>query len=198
MKWFRQRRRRNGKPFDASELPPVRPLSVEGAVDEGLMLAEYASRLRLRNAIVVGALTDDGGYDPRTYLDAARRILDRLIVESRIVARRLEDEAATARQTDGRAAHAHDYQAVDTDNLAHRREVALALAEQLGRRRDDENYLLDLIERARLDAWNDVSRAVEDSLDRSNVTVDADYRRARARRMRQVAGDLTDLARERR
>lgn len=162
------------------------------------MLAEYASRLRLRNTIVVGALTDDGGYDPRDHLDAARRILDRLIAESMSAARRLADEADVAGQTDGRAIHAHDYQSADYENLAHRRAVSLALADQLAERRDDEAYLLDLIERARVDAWNDVSHAVEDSLDRANVTVDADYERDRGKRMRQLVGDLTDLARERR
>jgi hypothetical protein len=198
VKWFRRRRRRNERPFDASELPPIRPLSVVDAVEEGLMLADYASRLRLRNTIVVGALTEPEGYDPTSYRDAARQILERLIRESNAVAERLAAEAEAARRTDGRAAHAHDYQSADFDNLSHRQAVALELAKRLSERRDDEGFLLELIERARQDAWGDVSRAVEDSLDRSYVIVDADYERDRAKRMRLVAGDLTELAKAQR
>ena len=64
MKWFRRTRRVPMRPFDESELPPVAPPSRDDAVSEGLMLAEYSCRMRLKNRIIVGVLTLDRPFDP--------------------------------------------------------------------------------------------------------------------------------------
>jgi len=183
------------RPFDESELPPSKPPSLEDAVSEGLMLAEYAGRLKLKNKIIVGALTREQPYDPTQYLGDARAVLIRLASESERDADRVAGERQLVATMQGKAAHAHDYRYADAPNLEHREAVSVALAETLRARGEDNDYLLGFIESARSDAWADVSRAVEDSLDRSNIVVDADYERDRDKRMRLlVSEDLAKLA----
>lgn len=186
------------KPFDSSMLPPREPLSFETAVSEGFMLAEYAARLRLRNAIIVGALSGDGDYDPLRYLGDARATLATLAAESDAAARRIALELEEAELLSGKAGHAHDYRSGDVVNLKRREAVSRALAMRLRECRESDDYLLGLIERAREEAWQDVSRALEDTLRRSNIPVDADYEQHRAERMRLLVDeDLAELERER-
>ncbi|WP_146181277.1 hypothetical protein [Homoserinimonas hongtaonis] len=177
-------------------MPPIRRATVESAVEEGLMLAEYACRLKLRNLIVIEALTSESSYDPRNHLAGAKSVLSQLITESEHAADRLSWEITEVEGLRGRAEHAHDYQSADERNLQHRSDVAVALAHKLAERRDDEAYLLDLIERARVDAWSDVSRALQESLDRSTIIVDDDYERARGERVSELLGDLAALERQ--
>lgn len=160
------------------------------------MLADYACRLKMRNLIVIEAVTSGRAYDPRNHIAGAKSVLSKLISESKAAADRLSWEISEVEGLRGRAEHAHDYQSADGRNLQHRSDVALVLAEKLAERRDDEVYLLDLIERARVDAWSDVSRALEESLDRSNIVVDADYELARGERLSELLGDLAELERQ--
>lgn len=162
------------------------------------MLAEYAARLRLRNAIVVGALSDDAAYDPSRYLGEARATLSTLAAESDAAARRLAERLEDSEDREGRAGHAHDYRSKDASNLKRREAVSTALATRLQECREDDDYLLGLIERARDEAWQDVSRALEDTLRRSDITVDADYAIEREDRVRRLVDeDLAELVRER-
>lgn len=197
MKWFRRRRRLNRRPFDDSEFPDPAPLSVEDAVSEGLMLAEYASRMRLKNRIIVGVLTRQDPFAADQYRGAARAALETLATESRQGGDRIADELRAAAELSGSARHAHDYRSSDADNLKHRETVLHTLAQTLHALRDDSEYLSSLIEGARQDAWSDISRAIEDVLDRSNIVVDAAYKRERAKRMRLlVSEDLAGLAKK--
>jgi c-di-GMP-related signal transduction protein len=82
----------------------------------------------------------------------------------------------------------------DSANLNPRRAVLVAVVEALRARRDDRGHLLDLVEAARKDAWDDIAREVGEALDRSNIVVDGNYERERARRMREVSRDLARLA----
>lgn len=202
MKLFRRLRRRKSRPgmtpFDASTLPKREPLTFEAAVSEGIMLAEYAARLRLRNAIIVGALADGAQYEARHYLVEARTGLSSLAAEAEAAARRIAEELAEAEALSGRAGHAHDYRAGDVKNLSRREAVSRGLAKRLREFRDDDDYLLALIERSRDEAWNDISRTLEENLRRADIRVDADYERDRDARMQQLVDeDLAALMRER-
>jgi hypothetical protein len=68
VRWFRRRRRLGMRPFDESKLPSPKPPSVADATSDGLMLAEYAGRMKLKNAVIVGVLTRPDPYDPAEYL----------------------------------------------------------------------------------------------------------------------------------
>src|SRR5690606_5579757 len=161
---------------------------------EGLMLAEYASRMRVKNTIIVRVLTRRESYTAEDYVDDAALSLEHLAAEFDAAQERIAGELRAIETLRGSASHAHDYRLGDSANLNHRRAVLQALVEALRTRRDDRGHLLDLVEAARKDAWADIAREVGETLDRSNIIVDENYERDRARRMREVSRDLARLA----
>lgn len=193
MKWFRRQRRREGKPFDASELPDTSMATVEEATSEGLMLADYANRMKIKNTIIVGVLAEGGSYDPERYIPAATTALSSLAAEFEQAAERIAQQISTIEALPGTATHAHDYRLRDASNLRHREAVLRALVDELHHRLRDRGHLLGLIESAREDAWSDIARAVTDVLDRAFVRVDDAYERDRTKRMRLVSADLRNL-----
>ncbi|MEO6826207.1 MAG: hypothetical protein ABI255_11580 [Microbacteriaceae bacterium] len=191
---FRRRHRVSLKPFDKTALPKLEPISLEDAIDEGLMLAEYASRMLLKNHIEVTVLTVDRPYDGADFLDAAAQSLDALATEARGAADRVSEERDGAASMSGLAEHLHDYRVVDVANLERRRAVSVEVADRLQERRRDREYLLRLIERARAVAWEEIGSAIEDSLERRRIPVDEDYLRHRDQRMRLIGDDLDRLS----
>ena len=158
------------------------------------MLAEYASRMRVKNAIIVGVLTRPDSYRAEDYVGDAADALEHLAAEFDAAQERIGGELRAIETLRGSASHAHDYRAGDSANLNHRRAVLQALVDILRGRRDDRAYLLELVEAARKDAWADIAREVSETLDRSNIVVDEAYEKNRARRMREVSRDLARLA----
>ncbi|WP_346232062.1 hypothetical protein [Parafrigoribacterium mesophilum] len=185
------------KPFDESALPTPKPPSVAEATSDGLMLAEHAGRMALKNIIIVGALSGSGSYDAAQYLDAAAGVLEELADEFEQDGERVARALHSIEYRSGRAVRAHDYRLADTKNLRVRRAVLGSLVDSLRGLRDDRAYLVNLVESARKDAWADVSREVQDGLDRSAIVVDSFYTRARPGRMRLLAADLDRLAAQR-
>jgi hypothetical protein len=192
--WFRRRRRVKMKPFDESALPESKPPSVAEATSDGLMLAEHAGRMTLKNIIIVGALGGSDSYDAVQYLDAAAGVLAELAEEFEQDGERVARALRSIENRSGSATRAHDYRTADAHNLRVRRAVLASLVEYLRDRRDDRAYLLGFIESARKDAWSDIARVLQDSLDRSRIVTDAAYERARGERMRLLADDLVRLA----
>ena len=184
-------------PFDESALPEPKPPSVAEAAADGLMLAEHAGRMTLKNIIIVRALSGPGSYDAAQYLDAAAGVLEELAEEFEQDGERVARALRSIENRSGSADRAHDYRPADTENLRVRGAVLRSLTDHLRGRRLDRAYLADLVERARKDAWADVSRVVLDGLDRSVIVVDATYERARPERMRLLGNDLVALAAQR-
>jgi hypothetical protein len=197
LNWFRRTRRVTMRPFDESALPERKPPSVAEATSDGLMLAEHAGRMTLANIIIVGALRGPGSYDVAQYLDAAAGVLEELAEEFEQDGERVARALRSIENRSGTAARAHDYRSADTENLQVRRAVLRSLVEHLRGRRADRAYLVQFVESARKDAWADVSRAVQDGLDRSAIVVDAAYARAQPERMRLLADDLVRLGAQR-
>lgn len=178
-------------------LPPREPLTFEAAVSEGIMLAEYAARLRLRNAIIIGAVGQSADYTPRRYLVEARAVVTSLAAESDAAADRIALEREEAESLSGRAGHAHDYRAGDVANLKRREAVSRALANRLREFREDDEYMLALIERSRDEAWRDVSRALEEALSSPDIEPDPNYEVEREDRQRGLVEELEEMARAR-
>ena len=95
--------------------------AIEEEAGEGLLLAEYATRMRLKNRIIVDTVTAEGSVDPEAWADEVRLVLGGLRLEAEGSARRMEQEAPIARLTEGSAVHEHDYRVSDADNLDRRR-----------------------------------------------------------------------------
>ena len=163
MGWFsRWRKRRILKPYNDAAVVVPPQATVEQSVSEGMMIAEYAVRLRLKNAIAVDAVVSPRAYDARTYLAQASAAFQELADQSQEASDRLTEELARTAGRSGRAEHVHDYRRGDEANVRHRLMVATEAASALREKIGEEDYLLDLIEQARRDAWDEVSASLVD------------------------------------
>ena len=200
--WFRRRRRRRPeavqRPFDLGALPEPELVSLEDATDEGLLLAEYASRMSVKNSVVIGALRGTEPYSEARYIDTARESLEALATEAEEVADRIADTRELTAALRGEAGHVHDYRPADMDNLELREDASRSMARVLRERCDDEEYLSRLVLRARDDAWDEIAKSIEAALHRGYMpeATDEHYARDRAKRIKRlISEDLAALTR---
>lgn len=203
MRWFRRRRKPVAptmRPFDESQLESPAPTTLDHALEEGLMIAEYSARMSVKNRIVVDAIRTDSGYEPERYLAVAADALRELAAESDAAGSRIAEERESALALDGQGDHIHDYRAIDNVNLRRRERLAEELAQALRNRADDDADLRGLVETARADAWHEIGSAIEASLDAFSgveATKD-DYERERPARLNLlIKRDLARLEEER-
>jgi hypothetical protein len=140
---------------------------IKAEADEGMLLLEFATRMRLRNRIVVDILTSDGTVDPDAWARATRNAIRERRAEVEASARRVGREARASWFTSGRARHQHDYRFSDLLNLARRRFVYRLLARRLLVWEHDPAQSAALLDRARRDAQDEIAaeigRVVSDS-----------------------------------
>lgn len=129
----------------------------EHAIDEGLLLAEGAARLEVRNRIEVETIGRGRDFDPEEFRADAVAVLEQLAGEQDAVADRLDVERRLASGRDGYAISEHDYQRSDRRNLKRRAKAARLLAGELRATAADAARVADLVERARQEAWRDVA-----------------------------------------
>lgn len=139
--------------------PATDRASIEAEAEEGLLLAEYATRMRLKNRIEVDTLTGSG-VDVDAWTDEARLALGRLRLEAEQNARRMVSERDAAARTRGLARHEHDYRHRDAGNLERRRRVYTALAGRLIRWENDDARVRELLSAARDDAHREIRAAI--------------------------------------
>ncbi len=193
--WRRRQRKPKRKrftPFDRHALPEVEPLTFDETFNEGLLVAESAARMALKNRIIVTALRGDEPFDADRAAAAAREVLYELVQETDEVAEWSASERESAAQRDGRSSHQHDYHRADARNLRLREQVNAAVAKRLGELRTDPDYLAAFAERARKDAWTEIADVIDARLasEWPQIEVDETYERERDGRMRGLALDL--------
>ena len=164
------------------------------------MIADYSARMSIKNTIVVDAIRTENRFEAERYVPVAAAALRELADESDAAAERIADEREFAVELDGQGEHIHDYRAVDNLNLRRRERVAEELAQALRLRADDEGALLELVETARDDAWQEIGSAIEASLDAfaGVEATKAEYVRERPARLNLlITRDLARLKEER-
>ena len=160
------------------------------ALDEGLLLADRAAVLEIRNRIEVATLGRAGReFDPVEFRADAREALATLEVEQREIAARLEAERRSVRGRGGVADSHHDYRRGDRRNLRLRARAARVLADALAARAADADELDRLVERARQDAWRDVAGQLKRHLDAAAAPPPRPDE-ARLERLSDLAADL--------
>lgn len=173
---------------------PRRDAGADAEADEGLLLAEYATRMRLKNRIVVDTMSGAGRIDVEAWTDEARLALGRLRVEAEQSARRMVAERDAAARSRGLARHEHDYRRRDRANLEHRRRVYTALARRLLRWENDDARVRELLVAARDDAYREMRTAITALLAREPAPP-AEDRAVLEERLRLIAEiDLPALA----
>ena len=164
-------------------------------VAEGLYIAAAATRLRLKNEILVHVLAEGEDFDRDRFVPVARETLLSLAEEADAEAKRTTEAIALARGRHTDSDGTHDYRSRDVRNLRHRRKQARHVAQELRARAADVDELHKLVDDAREAAWGDV----EHNLDRTlriaaaRPDLEPDYGRMRDARMQALR--LVDLPR---
>lgn len=162
-------------------------------VAEGLYIASAATRLSLKNTILVHILAEGEDFNPDRYVPEAREALEALAVEAEEDAARTERERKRARTRHSDSDGTHDYRARDVRNLRHREKQSLHVASELRRRAEDDEELRKLISDARDAAWAEVAKNIDRTLriEASRPDLEPDYERMRTARMQALR--LVDL-----
>lgn len=198
--WFWRKRRKMAK-FDASALPAPKKITLQRAIDEGVLLAEYATRMETKNQLIIGALRGDTTFEPEIYAEVVRASLTKLAAEAEDQASRIRNARLEARNSPGVAKGHHDYRRGDVSNLQLREQTYLGLAAKLSELRDDSEYVSGVVEAARKAAWEEVGDVVVSTLAEQNSPLDLgdNYEEERLIRMQLLQlEDLEELATERR
>lgn len=162
-------------------------------VAEGLYIASAATRLSLKNTILVHILADGEDFDGERYLPDARAALETLAAEAEEDAARTERERRRARSRHSDSDGTHDYRARDVRNLRRREKQSLHVAHELRARAEDETELRKLIADARDAAWGEVAKNIDRTLriEAARPDLEPDYERMRTARMQALR--LVDL-----
>jgi len=162
-------------------------------VAEGLYIASAATRLSLKNTILVHILAEGEDFDADRYIPEARAALETLAAEAEEDAARTERERKRARSRHSDSDGTHDYRARDVRNLRRRVKQSLHVASELRARAEDEDELRKLIADARDAAWAEVAKNIDRTLriEAARPDLDPDYDRMRSARMQALR--LVDL-----
>ena len=162
-------------------------------VAEGLYIASAATRLSLKNTILVHTLADGEDFDAERYVPEARAALEALAAEAEADAARTERERKRARTRHSDSDGTHDYRSRDVRNLRRREKQSLHVATELRARAEDDVELHKLIADARDAAWAEVAGNIDRVLriEASRPDLDPDYDRMRTARMQALR--LVDL-----
>lgn len=195
------RKRRKMAKFDPSALPAPKRISLDRAIEEGLLLAEYATRMETKNQVIIGALRGDRDFDAERYAGVVRANLARLAEEAQDQALRIGGERRHARDSPGLARGHHDYRRSDVSNLQLREQSYSGLAAKLIELSADDDYVNGIVEAARAAAWEEVGDVVVSTLAEQQEPIDLgeNYAEERLIRMQLLQmEDLEELATQRR
>lgn len=162
-------------------------------VAEGLYIASAATRLSLKNKILVHILVDGDDFDAERFIPDARQALEALAAEAEEDAARTERERKAARGRYADSSGTHDYRSRDVRNLRRRRKQSLHVAAELRARAADDEQIRRLIADAREAAWGEVSKNIDRTLriEAARPDLEPDYDRMRMARMQALR--LVDL-----
>jgi hypothetical protein len=147
---------------------------VDRVILDGLLIAESAVRMAVKNRLIVDTLRDSHDFDP-----------DALAIVAR------EEFLALAEQNEGSASRvwedgSWDDEPGDSARNERKRTVLKGLAASLREEAGDPARLAIVVADARLIAWDEIGRVIEAKLDSPMVEVvpDAAYEREREGRIR--------------
>jgi hypothetical protein len=173
----------------------ARQAKVADMVSEGLYVAAAATRLALKNRILVEILAQGADFDVERFVPEAHDTLLTLADEADADARRVHDERRRASRRYSDSDGTHDYRSRDVRNLKRRQRQSERVAKELRERAEDPADLRKLVEDAREAAWDEVSRNIDRTLviEAARPDLEPDYAKLRDARMQSLR--LVDLPR---
>ncbi|MFA5605577.1 MAG: asparagine synthase [Leucobacter sp.] len=172
---------------------------VEEIVEQGLLVADVAVRMTVKNDIIMNALKRHVDYDSAQIVAMVRDATIDLAVERERDAQHIARMLGEIRSTGRSSWSESDYGSDDNRTLRHRREVYERVAEELRARADDERYLSETAARARDLAWSEIGDSLKERATHPYYSGgdSEEYRAARDDRIQQlIEKDLTELLQE--
>ncbi|MGV8969438.1 MAG: hypothetical protein ACOH1J_03215 [Microbacteriaceae bacterium] len=168
-------------------------MTVERAVEEGLLIARSALVMDVKNYLIVAAIREDSGFNEKEVMTFVRSETLKLAEEHAGYAARTERWAQAASTARGPQIDVHDYRSEDLTALTHRRATYAGMAEGLTELASDETYVSDIAEQARARAWLEIARVIQLTLGRlAAIENDPEYERLKSTRLKQFR--MLDLA----
>lgn len=193
MGWFSKRKPRRQAP---RRLPKRVLAPVEEIVEQGLLVADVAVRMQVKNEIIMNALKNQVDYDADQILTMVKETLTELAEERERDARHISRMRGEIRDTGRSAWSESEYGNDDNRTLRHRQEVYEKVAEELRSRVENEEYLASTAERARDLAWGEIGDSLKDRAMHPYYSGgdNEEYRSHRDERIQQlIERDLTEL-----
>jgi hypothetical protein len=141
-----------------------KPVSIERSVDEGVLIASATVTMDVKNYIIVEAIREGHPYNRDSVVAAVRRDLLGLAHENQASARRVQQLAVDVQTPRGARDDSEGYQVDDHPTLTKRGIIHALLAAELERLSEDDEFVDELAERARVQAWAEVGDAIESRL----------------------------------
>jgi hypothetical protein len=150
-------------------LPPQvrsarRPVSIERSVDEGVLIASAAVTMEVKNHIIVEAIREGHPFNLDDVCATVRREFVALAHENNASAQRVQQLSVDVQTERGADYDSEGYQVDDHPTLTKRGIVHVMLAAELERLSEDEQFVAEVAERARVQAWAEVGDAVSTRL----------------------------------
>lgn len=163
------------------------------AIAEGVAIATAATRLAVKNHILVGTIAQGGVFDTDRYLQDARESLLAMAKESEDAAELVTTWRKRARGRHSDPSGTHDYRDRDVRNLRRRARQSTGVATRLRAMAEDDEKMRALVEEARAAAWADVRHNLDRRLRVEGMRPDQDPEYETMREARMQALRLVDL-----
>lgn len=195
MAWFKR------NPFRMRRRPARRKLvPVAEIVEQGLLVADVAVRMTVKNNIILNALRDYADYNEDEIVEMVRAAIVDVAVERERDANHIRRVREEVKQRGYSSWIDSDYRGSDDRTLRHREAVYDGVAAELRSCAEDASHLEKTAERARQAAWREIAdslkrRASEPYYGGGNSAEYAKERDARIEEL--IAEDIAALLAER-
>jgi len=147
-----------------SPTPLRKAMSIERSVEEGLIIARAALTMDVKNYIIIGAIRDGHPFELAEVVAEAKRHILELAHENEESADRIQQLAEDVLTPGGAQNDSEGYQAEDAPTLTKRGIVHDLVSDELERLSEDDAYLAEVAEQARVRAWAEVGDTIENRL----------------------------------
>lgn len=167
-------------------------------VEQGLLVADVAVRMSVKNEIIMNALAHDVNYDEEAIKQKVRDALADLSAEREADAEHIERMRTEIRRTGRSEWSESDYGTGDNDTLKHRQEVYEGVSAALQRWIEDDEYVVKTATRATELAWQEIAESLKNKASHPYYAGgnSEEYQRERDSRIQDlIANDLAELQR---
>lgn len=177
----------------ARELAPVADI-----IEQGLLVADVAIRMTVKNRLIVRALKHQEHYSQEAAQEQVRRAISELVAEREADAENIEIMRTQIHRLGFASGGEAEYGRDDTGTLKHRQEVYEGVAAELKLRAADPEYIKNVALKATELAWAEVGASIAERASHPYYSGgdSAEYQAQRAARIQDLINkDLRQLQR---